>query len=229
MSPSILVPALLIYPLVYVVPLNLVRFQWGFKQGLAPMPPEVEEKAEAADRLTILAARFILLTAIVLLMRASPISPSDAGITADNWKFAFAMGALLGLIPLSLNAMLSSNVPSKASPKNLEARGSAASWCGLIVLGSFSDEFWRAFCIVALIRLGSSPWLAVVIAAVFFAAPSLQTSIARALGSASLAGVTGFLFVYTGSLLAPLTTSLIGGVAHIAQRLQIFFFFQVRS
>jgi predicted RNA-binding Zn-ribbon protein involved in translation (DUF1610 family) len=43
----------------------------------------------------------------------------------------------------------------------------------------------------------------------------LQTSVARALGSAAFGGAAGFLFVNTGSLLAPLTMSLIVAGAHL--------------
>lgn len=88
-----------------------------------------------------------------------------------------------------------------------------ATWSGLIVLGSFSSEIWRAFCIVALIRHGFSAWLAIVLAALFFATVSLQISIARALGAAAFGGAAGFLFVNTGSLLAPLAMGVIGGLA----------------
>lgn len=88
-----------------------------------------------------------------------------------------------------------------------------ATWSGLIVLGSFSSEIWRAFCIVALIRHRFSAWLAIVLAALFFATVSLQISIARALGAAAFGGAAGFLFVNTGSLLAPLAMGVIGGLA----------------
>lgn len=90
-----------------------------------------------------------------------------------------------------------------------------ATWSGLIVLGSFSSEIWRAFCIVALIRHGFSAWLAIVLAALFFATVSLQISIARALGAAAFGGAAGFLFVNTGSLLAPLAMGVIGGLANL--------------
>ena len=53
MSFIIPISALLLYPFLYLLPLNLVRFRWGFEEGLAPMPPEVQEKAEAADRVVL--------------------------------------------------------------------------------------------------------------------------------------------------------------------------------
>lgn len=217
MSPSIVILALLIYPLLYVLPLNVVRFQWGFKKGLAPMAPELEERAEAADRVVLFLTDLILLVVVALLMHGSLISPYEIGLTTDNWKSAVGIGVMFSLLPLGLRGLLLSNAPPEAARKEFESHGPVAIWCGLIPFGSFSNEFWRAFCIVALTRLDISGWLAVVIAAVFFAAPSLQTNIATALGSAIFGGAAGFLFVKTGSLLAPLTMSLVLGAAKLYQ------------
>jgi len=217
MSPNIAIFALVLYPLLYVLPLNLVRFQWGFRQGLAPMPPELEERAEAADRVVLFVAHVILLMVVVLLMQGSLISAYEVGLTADNWKSALGMGVTLSLLPLGLSELLLSNDPPEVARKEFESRGPVATWCGLIALGSFSHEFWRAFCIVALIRLGHSAWVAVLIAAALYGTLHLQTSVARALGAAVFGGAAGFLFVNAGSLLAPLTMSLVVGGANLHQ------------
>ncbi len=181
------------------------------------MPPEMEERAEAADRLVRFVSHAILLAVVVLLMHGSPISEYEVGLTADNWKSALGMGVLLSLFPLGLSELVLRNLPPEEFRKELESRGPVAAWCGLTTLGSFSHELWRAFCIVALIRLGLSAWVAVLIAAVVYGTIHLQTSVARALGSAAFGGAAGFLFVNTGSLLAPLTMSLIVGGANLYQ------------
>jgi hypothetical protein len=215
MPPAIVIPALFIYPLVYLFAFgfNPIRFRWGFRKGLTPMSPEVQEEAEAVDRLVLLIARLILVTTVVFLMRGARISASDLGFTAENWRFPVEMGVVLSLIPVGLNAMLVRRA-SKAAQTDLERRGPVTTWCGLIALGSFSSELWRAFCIVALIRLGLAAWLAIAIVAIFFAAIWLQTSIARALGAAFFGGVAGTAFIYTGSPLAPLTMGIIANAAH---------------
>jgi hypothetical protein len=177
MSTNILIPALFIYPLVYLLPLNPIRFRWGFKRGLATMPPEVQEQAEASDRLALLIARLILLVTVVVLMRSSRISVYDLGFRAENWEFPLAMGLGASLIPVGLNAILLRRGHTKTTQNDLESRGPVATWCGLIALGSFSSELWRAFCIIALLRLGVAAWLAILIVAIFFAAIWLQTSI----------------------------------------------------
>jgi predicted RNA-binding Zn-ribbon protein involved in translation (DUF1610 family) len=217
MSPNTVILALVLFPLLYVLPLNLIRFQWGFKKGFAPMPPEVEERAELADRAVLFATHVMLLAVVVLLIRGSPISAYAVGITANNWKSALGVGFLFSVFPLGLFELATGNLPLEEARKDSRSRGPAATWYGLTALGSFSHEFWRAFCIVALIRLGLSAWLAVIVAAVFMAPVSLQTSVARALGAAAFGVAAGYLFVHTGSLLAPVTMSLITSAANVYQ------------
>src|SRR5260370_35310719 len=117
MSPNIVILALLLYPLLYVLALNPVRFQWGFKKGLAPMPRELEERAEAADRVVLFVADLILLVVVVLLLHGSLISAYEVGLTADNWKSAIGMVAMLSLFLLSLREFRLSTVPPHMGPK----------------------------------------------------------------------------------------------------------------
>jgi predicted RNA-binding Zn-ribbon protein involved in translation (DUF1610 family) len=215
MSLSIPISALALYPLLYLLPLNLVRFRWGFEKGLAPMPPAVQEKAEGADRVVLCVAHIILLVVVVLLMGSSPISSYQVGLNAGNWRPALGMGILFSLFPLGLGELFLRNIPPEKVREEPESRGSLAAWCGLNTLSLFAHEFWRAFCIVSLIRLGLPAWLAVLIVAVVYGTLHLPTSIARALGSAAYGATAGFLFVNTGSLLSPLTMGLIAAGAHL--------------
>lgn len=217
MSFSIPISALLLYPVLYLLPLNLVRFWWGFEQGLAPMPPEVQEKAETADRIVLCITDTILLVVVALLIYGSPISAYQVGLTADNWRPALGMGILFSLFPLGLIRLVLRNTPPEKIREEPESRGPVAVWYGLNALASFSHEFWRAFCIVSLIRLGLSVWVAVLIVAVVYGALQLKTSVARALGSATFGGAAGFLFINTGSLLSPLTLGLITAGAYLYQ------------
>lgn len=209
MSATTTILALVLYPLLNSLPLNLVRFRWGLRQGFAPMPPDVKERAEAADRTSYLGICVTLLTVVVLLMRSSSISAHVVGITASNWASAIALGAILSFVPVSLVQALPQNLSPKKLREDMESRGPLAEWIGLRAVCSFSTEFWRAFCIVALIGLGLPAWIAVLIAAVAYGVSDLSISTARAAGAASFGGVAGLLFVKTGSLLAPLTMSLI--------------------
>jgi predicted RNA-binding Zn-ribbon protein involved in translation (DUF1610 family) len=158
-----------------------------------------------------------------LLMYGSPISRYEVGLTADNWKRAFGMGILFSLFPLGLSDLVLRNMPPEKVREEAESRGPLAAWCGLNTLGSVTVEFWRAFCIVSLIRLGLSAWVAILIVAVAYGTLHLQTSVASALGSATYGGAAGFLLVNTGSLLSPLTMGLITVGAHLYQVRQASF------
>jgi predicted RNA-binding Zn-ribbon protein involved in translation (DUF1610 family) len=181
------------------------------------MPPEIQEKAEAADRVVLCITQVILLVVVALLIHGSLISVYEVGLTADNWESALGMGVLLSLFSLGMSELLLRNVPPENVQKEPESRGPVAAWYGIKTLGSFTHEFWRAFCIVSLIRLGVPAWVAVLITAAAYGTPHLQTSTARALGSAAFGSAAGFLFVNTGSLLAPLTMSLIVAGANLYQ------------
>jgi predicted RNA-binding Zn-ribbon protein involved in translation (DUF1610 family) len=217
MSVGTTILALVSYPLLSSLPLNFVRVRWSFRKGLIPMPADVQERAEAADRLVFLVVDLSLLTLVVLLLHGSPISIYAVGLTSDNWKSAIGLGILVSYVPLGLSALLRRLLTPDQIHEEPESRGALATWCGLTVLGSFSTEFWRAFCIADLIRLDFPKWVPVLVVAVAFGSSQLTTSIGRAAGAAAFGGVAGFLFVKTGSLLAPLAMSLIAAGAHLYQ------------
>src|SRR5258706_6297370 len=99
MTASTPILALATYPLLYNLPLNPIRFLWGFRQGLAPMPPEVQEKAEAADRAVLFGMHVTVLTVVLLLMEGSSLSTFAVGLTTANWKSTILLGVLVSLIP----------------------------------------------------------------------------------------------------------------------------------
>jgi hypothetical protein len=177
------------------------------------MPPEVQGRAEAADRWGLLGVYLMLLGAVFFLVRGSSISTYAFGLNAANWKSAVSAGALASLPLLGLGRLMNPDLSSDELEKDPQSRGPMAVWAILTVLSSLSTEFWRAFCIVALTSLDTSAWLAVVIASLAYGAAQLQTSTARAAGACAFGGLAGLLFVKTGSLLAPLSMSLITGCA----------------
>jgi len=200
---------LVLYPLLFNLPLNFVRLLWGYRQGLAPMPPHVQKRAEAVDRATLLVVHMILLATVISLLNRSLLSLNAVGLTRANWKSAMALGVLVSYIPVGLGALLQRFLPTNKPEEEPESRGPFAVWCGLTLLGAISVELWRAFSIAALIRLELSPWLAVLVVAIAYGSSQLSSNTARAAGSATFGAAAGFLFVKTGSLLAPLAMSII--------------------
>lgn len=207
--------ALVFYPLLFNLPLNFVRLRWGFRYGMDPMPLEVQERAQAADRLVYFVQYTTLLTFVSFLLYRSLISGYEIGLRIENWKSAVALGALLSFVPLILGAIWQRIVPPDKRQEEPEFYGSLAGWYGLTLLGSFAVELWRVYCIAALLRLDLSGWLAVLLAALAYGVSQWTTSTARAVGAATFGGIAGFLFVKTGSLLAPFTMSLILGIAQL--------------
>jgi len=210
MSTHSAVLALISYPLLANLPPNVIRFRWGFKRGLAPMPPDVEAQAEAADRAALFVIYLVLLAVIIFFLQRSSIPAYAIGLTTESWKSGIAVGGLLGCVGASVGAVLLRSIAASDKLQEIpESRGPWETWCGLTALASLSVEFWRVFCIVTLVRFDFSAWLAVMVVAVVYGSASLTTSTARALGAACFGGVAGFSFVKTGSLFAPVVMSLI--------------------
>jgi hypothetical protein len=199
---------LLLYPLLHVLPLNVVRFYCGFGQGLTPMPPEVRAKAQVTDRTVQFLIYLTLLTVAVFLLRSSAIPPEVAGLNTRGWKESLALGTLISFLSWVLAATVQIERSADESLNTRLSGNLLSIRYGLAVVGSVAVEFWRALCIAALIRLDCPPWIAVLIAAVPYGAPQLLASAATAAGAATSGVVLGFLFVTTGSLVAPLTVSI---------------------
>lgn len=217
--------ALVFYPVLFNLPLNLVRFRWGFRHGVAPMPPDVEERAIAADTIARLFYYAVLLTFIVVLLRNWPIPATALGFTSHNWKAAAALGICTGVVVFGILSFFLRD-SSEHTQKDMESHGSFVMWCGIHALGSFSGELWRVFCIVALMRLGFSGWTAVSITAAAFGITQATANMARAAGAAAFGAIAGILFIKTGSFFAPLIFS--SGVA-IAYNYYIRRVVQLRS
>lgn len=181
------------------------------------MPPDVQERADAADRAVRAVMYLTLLAVIGSFLNGSLISKPAVGLTTANWMSALALVTLVSFVPGCLGAMLSRARTTDKLEGEPESRGPLATWCGLVVLGAVSIEIWRTFCIAALVRLDLSTWTAVLVASFASGAALLHTSIASAFGAAVYGGVAGFLFVKTGSLLAPLAMSLATMGAHLYQ------------
>jgi membrane protease YdiL (CAAX protease family) len=176
------------------------------------MPPDVQARAEAVDRGLLVLMHSALLTIVIVLLRSSAISTNDVGLTLRNWESALGLGALFSLIPLGTSAAARRTSTPDQAQDDPSACSPLAIWAGLQLLGSFSHEFWRAFCIVAFIDLDLSAWPAVMITAVSFGLVRIHRSTAQALGAATFGALAGYLFVRTGSLLAPIAMTLIAGI-----------------
>jgi Type II CAAX prenyl endopeptidase Rce1-like len=197
-----------LYPLLQVLSFNWLRFRWGFRRGLAPLPPDVEAHAKSVDRGLALASQVLLLIAVAYILRSSSLSMADVGLTLANWKRALVYGSLLSLVSLLLGGL-----GRMARNFNLTPPDPAGLRLSRFVLRSVSTELWRAFCIIALIHLDVARVFAVVIAAAVGALMHLYKNMVFA-GTFTFGFIAGFLFVSTRSLIAPLAMVLIGGIGN---------------
>lgn len=171
------------------------------------MPPDIEHRAKEIDWIANLGIQAGLMLTVLLLMWDSPLSVRSIGLSAHNWRLAVALGVIFSLIPIAIDGLLQ-RVPSARHDDPYPHVGSLNKY-GLTVLSQFAAEFWRAFCITALIHVGCPPWVGVVTTAVVCAVPHLYESDSKAVGAAVGGLIPGFLFVETASLLAPVTMGLI--------------------
>ena len=214
MGISTIALALVFYPILFNLPLNYVRFNWGFRRGIAPMPPDVEETALAGDRIVNVFVYAVLIAFVFLLLRHSRITVEDLGLSSRNWMSAVAVGLLVGGMVVGVFNLAVRMTREKASRK-LESRGSAGTQYAIQILCSFAGESWRAFCIIGLIRLELSAWLAVLIVAAAWGCAQLTRNLPSVIGSASFGVLAGFLFIGTGSFFAPLSLNLVTGGTYI--------------
>ncbi len=86
--------------------------------GSAPMPPEIEAKAEFADRTAIFVIHLMLFVLVALSMRGSSISFREVGFSLGNWKPALGMGLMFSLFFVGLGELILSRVPTRPLARN---------------------------------------------------------------------------------------------------------------
>jgi hypothetical protein len=209
MSLTTAVLALLLYPLLYIFPFNLVGFRWGLRRGLAPMPAELQEKHASVERIIQTARHFLLLAAIALLIRGSTISLADVGFNSRNWRDSAPLGIFLGCLLAAFSIRLAQRRWLQASAQAGVAQPPIGIGVGIRLLSAVATIVWQAFCIVALTRVSFPTWVAVLLTGAAIGLLQFHASIGAAVGKAAGGAVFGFVFAATGSLVAPLAMAVI--------------------
>lgn len=191
-------------------------------------PPELARKSEDSGRRFIL-IRYALLLLVLRgiagrpLLQAVAIAPRSA-----NWLVPVAFGIAGGIIMLVLRRLISSLSPRTLSIARNDyfLHGSVILWVTVFATGGFVEEYWRAFCIVALHQIGYNTITANLLSALAFSlahlsglpsriAPGIPSLIAEIIVGLMLGG----LFIGSGNFIAPSVASVI---------YFIFSFFRVR-
>jgi Type II CAAX prenyl endopeptidase Rce1-like len=157
-----------LYPLLAYLFGDPAAFRWGLEHGSEAMPPAVELRTQRNGRVYWI-LRYLVLSAYLLYgLRAIPIH------TVTPIRSAI-VGIILGLALVQVRLLAIRLWPdlSFANAAHPALLGPIGVWAAIIVLGGFSEELWRAFCLVSLHRDGSNMEAAILGTSVVFALSEL--------------------------------------------------------
>lgn len=171
MSHAIVYGALLAFPAVMLLIPEPVDLLWVTKHstlamGVPPMPAELREQSRRNAYYLMFAKYGLLCTFLYVLIRRYSVPAPSIGLSLHRWGVFGAIGAVAGVGLLAYWAVVT-RIPlvstGVALTRHLErwTHRSNAQQSFLIVVNSFAEEFWRAFCLVALGGLGHRALFAV--------------------------------------------------------------------
>jgi membrane protease YdiL (CAAX protease family) len=208
--------ALAILPIVHTQVPNPVGVWWYLKnKKWAPMPSDIAEKADRAGRYTLFLIHSIVVILVLLLMRRYSVRTDQIGLDFRRWKFHLLVGSLVGLIWSGLGELQLrfSLVSRKRLAAHYLREGSFSFWLVIFLIGAFAEEFWRAFCLIALGNTGNAVSLSVVLTALAFGLGHASSRV-RGVTAAIFGIVQALLFVWLRSV--PTTYS-----AHVVANLGV--------
>ncbi|NIR87374.1 CPBP family intramembrane metalloprotease [Candidatus Bathyarchaeota archaeon] len=220
MTPLTAYLALALYPLVRflgLLLLNPVAFYWGFTKGKEPMPPPVLERAESVSRCMLFIIDAILLAGIFYFIRRHSISFTHFGFPLDGWLTAALVGCSIGAAWEGFRRQLMAQFqPAVGEPGNhWVLRGNRGLWVLLFITGSFSEESWRALCLVLLMMAGHSAAFAVVVSSLVFGITHLRQGFGGVLNAALVGVGLALLFLWFGTLIAPFAAHFTANTIHM--------------
>jgi len=166
------------------------------------MPSEIAQRAERIGRYILWVRHGLLVIIILSLAVHESLRFSDIGLRLDHWRQNSLIGIAAAFLPLGLQGHFwrrSSRLDERA--KRL-AGEPTANWIASQFVSVLAEELWMAFCLVSFIRTGHSALGALILTATIFGALHFQHG-AGAVGSAVYGAVSGWLFLWQGSLVAP--------------------------
>src|ERR1700691_4442485 len=175
LSPLTPYEALASFPLATWLAPNPIRFSWGFRHGVEPMPVEVRDKAESTDRYWYFIVDAITIAFVIALMSWNGIPAARVGLRPEQWKSNVIIGVAAGIVSVLFQSLLARFFPNAVpgSAADHYRRRSVRLWVFVFFSGAFAEEFWIAFCLVMLRAAGHSAVMSVVATAVVFGAVHL--------------------------------------------------------
>lgn len=192
-------------------------FRWADKNRSIVLPPEIKRVEENRGRF-LQFLRYALLFLVLWGLAGRGLWRIISIPAHTQGSAVVASGILGGLLILGIRRALALISPSIAASEldDYLLRGPTAIWLMTFAVGAFSEEFWRALCIVNFQHNGYSSIGANLLTAFAFSIAhmsGLPSRIPAGLPIAAAEMLTGFMFgalyVWSGNLVSPCLASLI--------------------
>jgi membrane protease YdiL (CAAX protease family) len=216
--------ALLIYPVAFFVIKDPAALRWARVHGFSQMPHSLQLPLERRGRLLY----FVKFLAVAILLYAwcrlfgvplIPLLPHFAGWQHNVYIALTSTGILaIGRVWFLLRfKRVSGHLLNHGF-----ARGALLTWLAIILIGAIVEETWRAVTLRASSETGFNSSVALIATSVVFLFCQLLGIPSRnqGLGEETLWGLAvsialGCLFLFTGSLLVPLTVNILYNVLNL--------------
>jgi len=157
---------------------NPIEFRWTAHLGWQrrpisePMPPELQDRAEAVNRYLNFCVDALILVCIAIWAHRISLDPARLGLQFAGWKHHVFVGATVGILVIAVQGLMLRRVP--IDPRHAFTyrvrKGSALLWVFVFISGAFSEELWIAFCLIILRSTTHSATISVAMTIVVFAA-----------------------------------------------------------
>jgi membrane protease YdiL (CAAX protease family) len=215
--------AILAFPLMVRVQQEASSFPWVYKHANPgtrwPLPPPTPEEMEGIWRnhrylLPIKSA--ILCTFIYSLMRRYSLPAGVLGLNLRAWPLWLGLGVGMGVARFAVTHYQARKGVSEAPYEGSDylTRGSVWHWVLNNIVTCFAEEFWRAFGLISLLRLGHGAVFAVAVTSVAFALGHCRGAkwsgfeVGTLFAHATFGVLFAIVFLWSGSLVAPYTAHL---------------------
>ena len=145
-----------------------------------PLPPELRELSERNSRCIRFLVSGVQCLSVYFMECEYLVPAADIGIHMHRWPIFVAFGMAAGLVYLVYLGLIragGSRLARKEVPyytPDYLTHGSSSHWVLSNILSCFSEEFWRAFCLVSLQQVHHGDMFAVVASSLAFAVYHFQ-------------------------------------------------------
>jgi membrane protease YdiL (CAAX protease family) len=210
--------ALAIFPVITILLPNPVEIWWLFKaKGPKSMPPEVVKLHMGIGlRLQGMATNALVAGFLLWLMLRYSIPAIAVGLSFNHWETDVLIGCAAGGCWVAFKIWLA-RASSAAQRARISAHISKSSeplffWLPALILWTFVEEFWRAFCLSAFKSSGYSMAVAILLTSLAFGIAHFGLRPGGIAAKAFGGAVFALLFVWQWSLVPPYLVHLISNL-----------------